>query len=353
MKLSRLLTLFVVMTVGSLLLSACGGVPISGWPGIQADQDTVYVAYNTAVFAVKGGAMQWRYPPEADSAKTFYASPVLAEGQLLIGDYTNVFYSLDPASGQENWTFHEAKGRWVSAPLVRDGIAYVSNADHHVYALDIKNRGALVWKFATQQAVWASPVSDGQNLYVAGMDHFLYALDLRSGTKVWQLDLGGSVMSQPALSEEGLLYVSTLASDLVAVNVKTQKTEWHFKTENGVWASPLLVKDRLYLGDLKGKLYAVEAQTGKQIWVMEGTEPIIASVAAAGEDKLVFVTENGHVTAINSNKEILWNPQVNGKLYSTPVIAGERVVVGVNEGENILATFDLNGVAGWNMAPLK
>ncbi len=62
-------------------------------------------------------------------------------------------------------------------------------------------------------------------IYIPSMDHHLYAIDAQSGNIKWTSDaLGGSLVGTPALSPEGVLYVGTFGSQLVAIDSNNGKT---------------------------------------------------------------------------------------------------------------------------------
>ncbi len=77
------------------------------------------------------------------------------------------------------------------------------------YALDLN--GNLLWKFETGEPIWATPTTDGKFVYVASMDHHVYALDPATGQEQWKTDMGAAIIFTPTLSEEGILYLATLA----------------------------------------------------------------------------------------------------------------------------------------------
>lgn len=118
-----LLTISFILLAG--LLSACGGSYISAtsWPGLAADDQHAFVAYNQHIYAVdlETGNEAWRYPEKAEAAISFFADPLLTpDGQLLAPSYDHKLYSLDPATGNENWVFDSSTDRPIASPLVTE-----------------------------------------------------------------------------------------------------------------------------------------------------------------------------------------------------------------------------------------
>jgi alcohol dehydrogenase (cytochrome c) len=78
-----------------------------------------------------------------------------------------------------------------TAPIVWNGMVYVTSAHDHVYALNAKT-GRLVWEFKDNPHVLAFAANRGVglmdgNVYVATLDGHLIALDARSGKKRWDV----------------------------------------------------------------------------------------------------------------------------------------------------------------------
>jgi len=354
MKISRLHITVVILLLGFLLSSCTGALPASGWPVVSADSDMAYVASGAEVFGVRlnDGSMAWRFPEKADPQKGYYSTPTLTpDGQLLIAGYDHKLYSLNPKNnGQVNWTFQEPKNRLIGSPLATDEGIYQPSTDHQLYALDLK--GAKRWTFSTQQPLWATPVANGNNLYQSSMDHFLYAIRMADGSKVWATDLGGALPSGPTLSPEGILYVGTLSKEMIAVNATNGRIVWRIPTTAGVWSSPALHEGILYFGDSGGKFYAIDTANGKVVWQNEPGGVITGSPALI-ENGVVFGTETGALIALDFSGKTLWNQPINGKLYSSPVAAGDLLVVSVTGGDNLLVAYDHNGNQRWPFTPPK
>jgi len=159
--------------------------------------------------------------------------------------------------------------------------------------------------------------------------------------------LGGAVVGGAELNGERL-YVGTLANELLAVDKKDGKVVWRFATGGAVWAIPVLKDGVLYFGDTTSTIYALDAETATVRWrISEAGGPIVGS-AGLIEKGLVFPTESGKLVAVDFNGQRLWEKQINGKLYSNLVVAEDRIITGVNDGDAVLKVFDFNGSELWS-----
>ena len=363
MKISRFSILFSITILAGLLLSACSGSAgvATSWPGISADGDTGYLAYNTRVYALNltNGTEKWRYPAKADNKITFFASPVLTpDGQLLAGSYNNQLHSLNPATGEENttgWPF-QAKGRFIASPLVTNQAIYAPNADNTLYALDFT--GKTLWTFTTGHALWATPSTDGKNLYLSSMDHRVYAVNPSTGSQVWKTeDLGGAVVGTPTVGPDGTLYVGTFAGEMLALDSQTGVVKNRYKTTGWVWAGPALVDNRLYFGDLDGVFYALNAGDLSEVWKVQPDTAATRSISDRPlviQDTIYFTSESGTLFALDiQNGNPRWSKPIGGKLYSAPVQDGERLLVTPVGAEALVVALDMNGNQVWPFTPAK
>ena len=96
MKLKRFFPILIFLIL-TLVLSSCtggsGSFRATSWPGVTVDQDTVYVAYEQQVLAlrVKDGGLIWSYPAEPSARQLFYAPPAVSEDLLIVGGSSMIF----------------------------------------------------------------------------------------------------------------------------------------------------------------------------------------------------------------------------------------------------------------------
>lgn len=250
------------------LLSGCSGgaaTVASSWPGLAADETTVYIAYAQAVHAVDlvTGQERWRFPAESDNRIAFYAPPALTDdGGLIVGGYDNVVRRLN-ANGSEVWHFSGAAGRIIGGAALAGELALVPSADHTLYALNAES-GALVWSFEASHALWATPVVDGERVYLASLDHRVYALDLADGSLIWERELGAAMAGSPAFSD-GQLLVGTFGAGLQALRAQDGTPVWSFDSDGWIWGSPTVSGRAAYFGDVAGTMYALDLDSQSEL----------------------------------------------------------------------------------------
>ena len=91
---------------------------------------------------------------------------------------------------------------------------------------------------------------------------------------------------------DGLVYFGSRDNHLYAVESKTGKKKWKFKTEGSINTSPVIVDDVIYFGSNDSYVYALDLKTGKELWKYktEGWQ-LISSPAVS--DGVVFIGSCG------------------------------------------------------------
>jgi outer membrane protein assembly factor BamB len=355
---TKRLILVSLIALGALFLSACSGAPVANnWHGLAADAERAYISSGTLVYAVdlKTGNEVWRYPAEVDSKLLFYATPVLtSDGQLLIGSAgtKHPFVSLDPATGKEQWTesFSKGKGAWLASPLVLNEAIYAPNTDGFLYILDMNGKEAAD-PIELGGALWAAPSTDGKLLYVTSLDHHFHIIDISSGAASDPIDLGGAAPSSATVGSEGV-YVGSFATTIEFVK-SNGRHEVIATAENWIWGAPVLDGETLYYADLNGKIYSLDLATGNQNWdAVQPDGPVVASLLVAG-DQIYAATEAGTLVALDRDGKIAWEKTVDSKIYTTPVLSGDLILVAPYQAEFVLAAYDVQGKQAWTFTPEK
>src|ERR1700730_4437856 len=78
------------------------------------------------------------------------------------------------------------------------------------------------------------------------------------------------------------------------------RLKWKFATGNRIVSSPVIDSKRIYFGGDDGNVYAVDAETGRQIWKCTTRGPVSSSPAVA--NGIVYATSyDGKLYALNSD----------------------------------------------------
>jgi outer membrane protein assembly factor BamB len=343
----------IILTIIALTLGACSGrrVVATGWSGITVNEETVYFSYGPHAYALnlKNGAKQWQFPAEPINNVDFYAAPVLADknSQLLVAGFDSVLYSVNPVNGSENWSFVAAENRYVAPPLAtKDGI-FAANSDNSLYGLDYD--GLLQWEFETEDPLWASPIwsENCGCIYQVSMDHYLYAINPENGKLIWKSeDLGGPIVTNPSVSEDGLILLATFNNEVIALDEESHQVAWRFGTSDWAWATPVIDGEQVYASDISGTFYTLDLHSGELLWQVQPGGGIYSSPLVQ-DGMIYFSTDTSSLVVLSQEGVVQRTQPVEGKLYASPVGAGDKVLLAPSEAEYFLVALSENGVQVW------
>jgi outer membrane protein assembly factor BamB len=360
--------LFVaVVLLAAALLTGCAGGAVRGttWPGLAADDNTAYLADGPSVFAInlKDGKELWRYPADRDNDLVFYSTPVVTpDGLVIVGSAgkNNSLIALNPTDVNQNtnninspavaWIFDGARDHWFAPPLVVNDKVFAVNVDGHLYVLDLldgQSTKKAVKAIDIGGRLWAQPITDGERIFLTSLDHSVIALNIETYETLWHEDIEGAVAGSAVLGPDGMLYVGSLASQLERFDPASGSHESVFNANDWVWSTPSLESDTLYFGDLDGNFYSFNTSTGKSNWPpVKPDGPITASPLVLG-DSILIATESGAIYQVSlDGQSKLWS-QPGGQIYTTPVQAGDLILVAPLGNEAYLYAYNQDGSQAW------
>ncbi|GEM_PF-2511961 len=151
--------------------------------------------------------------------------------------------------------------------------------DGYFYCTDINGR--LLWKFQADDGVG---VMRGYT-HVEGLVYFgaqkFFAVDVRSGRKAWDFQGADRCGDVPPPYHNGTIFVGCYDGNMYALNAKTGKKIFAFRTGGPTISPPVIDNDVLYFGSTDTYLYALDLSKGKAIWTFKtGAAP--AAIAWRG-----------------------------------------------------------------------
>lgn len=321
------------------------------------------VVYQGAYFKVvaldaETGEAIWSQP----ASGPVQTSLALAGGRLYAGYLDHRIRALDPETGEISWEFRTGD-IITSSPTVHDGLLYVGAWDNLQYALDAAT-GQVIWTYeATDKVSSPAPIADGV-MAVADKAGRVHLLDARTGQNRLVYRTPKSTNAAPVIAHD-LVYFAA-GGRLYAIDAKEKEVpgQYHFKRvwaqfwlwqvpgvprpaaqQGGVWrfspdgadssivASPAVTNTRLYVGDLDGRLYAVDPASGVEQWRFEAEGGIHASPIVVGST-VYIATQEGNVYAVDGESgEKLWQLQLDSGVNEPMAFAEGTLFVRTAEGE--------------------
>ena len=226
--------------------------------------------------------------------------------------------------------------------------------------------GLVIEAFNLETDRIISGVSTGYNsfLYVDA-DGIIYAHDLTSGELKWSKALEDVVLSKILITST-LIFVQTSSDILYGLDLQTGEIKWSKKAQAPLLsirgtASPMIYEGLIFTSFSNGRLAAVRAIDGIQLWekpisrlkgstelekLMDGD----SNVVTIGED--VFVANyNGSLTRFNIRS--------GEKIYSVdhstskPIAFSNGFIISINTSEEIIGFNASNGTESWTSQKFK
>ena len=148
---------------------------------------------------------------------------------------------------------------------------------------------------------------------------------------LWTFETGDSIESSAAIVD-GVVYVGSEASDLVALDLDTGKLRWKYHVNDGIGESSPAVRDGIvYIGDLSGTLHAVNTRDGQSVWKLQTGAEVKSSPVITG-DRLLVGSYDGSLYCVAARTgTVHWKFHTNNYVHCTP---------GVSEGLTFIASCD-------------
>jgi outer membrane protein assembly factor BamB len=176
-------------------------------------------------------------------------------------------------SGKKLWEFDtnpkdsvwpKTRNEVISTPVIVDNVVYISNGqdpEHgegvgHAYAIDGTKRG-----------------------------------DITKTGVLWHFDKIRRSISTAAV-KDGMVYLADFSGFLHCVDAKTGKPFWTHDMFAAIWGSPMLIGDKVYLGDEDGDVAVVEHSKTFKLVSEQNMGSSVYATAVPANGKLIIMNRN-------------------------------------------------------------
>jgi len=217
--------------------------------------------------------------------------------------------------------------------------AYIASGPF-VYAVNLQT-GTEVWRFpakaATSTPFYATPVltPDGGQLIVGSFDHKLYSLNPTSGAENWRFEQARDRWIGGVLITADTIYAANADYNVYAISFTgTLKWVTPFTADQAIWGAPVTDGTNVYFGTLGRRVYAVNAQTGREVWVQSVNGAILGSPVLGPTNILYVGTYGGELVSLNTgNGQILQQQTTSSWIWTGPALDGSNIYTGDANGK--------------------
>lgn len=329
-----------------------------------ADGAVFFGSKDGYVYALEAatGKERWRF----QTGGSIVSSPAVLDGTVFIGSQDGYFYALDAATGERRWYAH----LWTSgSPTISGGLIYLTTTGNSLHVLDART-GLERWHAAFTFSV-TEPAVAGQTVFV-GADGLIQAFDKNNGLLRWIFDVKGSASASPVVSlgrvyalvtEDGEQEIRVegdqAASDqedvppsadersdaggggafaratrLYALDTESGELRWEYAipSDRAPASSMALVDGILYAGSGRGWVYALDPNTGFQLWGYQTNGAVVASPVIAGGQLFIGSYGGGFHVLDAKTGEVKWIHEAGAPVVSSAAVLDGFVYVGSDAG---------------------
>lgn len=252
--------------------------------------------------------------------------------------------ALDTATGEEQWrTQLGGSDAGVYAPTVANGAVYVRTRSGLV-VLNASN-GSIRWQRTSGPTIPLSKVDFFSEMSPAVVDDVVYvpdpdglrAIDRADHSVIWKKKTG-DVRSTPAVADS-TVYVADVESGIYALDADTGAERW-MMPRRGIWTSPAIADGRVYITD-GSHVSAANASDGSPVWATDerGLHSTIVSSIAVGDGFLVTGSLEFGVAVLDASGDGGWFSdaiqwKTRGVSHSSPALANNSIYATLWRGDS-------------------
>jgi outer membrane protein assembly factor BamB len=303
----------------------------AGAPAVFAGK-AIVAAKNGRLLALDGaGKLLWKQKlpsgclaaPAMDASGGIYVA--CANGSLLRFS----------AAGHTVWQV-ELKQELLATPLLAAETLFTVSGTGRVCKIRKKD-GVVLKQAELHLPVHASPVWDAKrkNLLVPAKDFVLVALDQELQV-VWKFRTTGVILSSPALTPGGEIYLTSMDHCLYKLNA-AGRLLWKYKARGWIKASPVIDEQgRVYFGSYDRHFYAVGSDGGL-LWQFQGKAQFTASAAIDEAGNLFCGDTSGTVYALDRGGRLAWRYKSPDFITADLTIMPEKILLAGSIDGTLLA----------------
>ena len=240
---------------------------------------------------------------------------------------------------------------WPTIPL--GGISYVTptiDSNFNRIYVGVSNKNFFAYDYKTGKNVWSiicdapintsAVITGDRKLIFTSQAGTLYGFDISKSdiqtTPKWKMSFGDIITKSPAVDASSNIYVGTNAGRLIKFMLNTNgsvSVKWNVNLGSAIQTSPVIDADsNIYVGTDKGDFYKINRLNGSTIWSYN-VGAAIYSTPNISEYGTIYVSNmNGLVTAITTDKRVLWKYQDIGPISANSLYINNMLYIASEKG---------------------
>ncbi len=207
-----------------------------------------------------------------------------------------------------------------------------------------------IWKVSDGGSMCCIPLIHDGVIYFGCCNHNLYAVNVRTGKLLWKYKSSDLFFESSPVYWEGMIFAGSYDRNMYALDAKTGKFMWKYETSDKVNSMPFVWNGRVYFASKDRNVYCLDARDGKLVWKYT-TQDEIGSSPAIYEGKVFIGSFDKNFYCIDAETgNLVWKFATQGEVYhaNRPLIH-DGVVYFVSFDNNMYAVTADDGKLLWKL----
>ena len=308
----------------------------------------------------------WRF--RAGSAVR--TTPVASAGRIFVANARGEVLAVD-LRGELLWSVKLTKGEKedgtpieeiIDAPLACfDDLLLAGTADGTIYALDVAT-GEERWQYEIGGSILGTPnrilvpAADEDTdraavVVVSQNDGALHCVGMTDGQPIWQTEGVSRCDGSPAVGDGRVIFGSCVAAlHVFSATDGRLERDIEVGADSEVAGGVAVYGDAVFTGSRSGRVLRANLRTGDILWMNDDSEDEVFTTPAVSRDYVVFASGGGFIYALDRETGVQrWTFDTKGT-PSSPVIAGDKVVVTADGSLYMLRIEDGAGIWSYEVS---
>lgn len=278
------------------------------------------------------------------------ASPLVADGQLIVPSTDGNLYSLNSANGKLLYIvkhLSSAADGLTTAPVLGPSGFFLMNCSGGVDYFAFN--GSILWNAALPAwSNFTSPAYSQGMLYIFSQhtnDSVLTVLDAATGSAVWNRTYSGLVFGTPAVTEGRICFITSVPANpgygdvtVHSVLSSNRSPAWNYSagSSSGAPSSASVADGRVIFG-AGDHIFELNSTNGKLVWEMQDNNQFASPSPFVFNNNIIYSTNsnNSELSVVSIGGVPLWNYTTRGGSdysLSSPIFNGSSVLWGDDLG---------------------
>jgi len=300
---------------------------------VSADGRIYFTSAKGGLFAVDlDGKELWKISIAPDS---FTSPPLLTEGVLVVGSGKGVLLAFEAATGKQKWRYDvggtvQGTPNRVDLAKGKPGVMAISQGDGSIHGVDLES-GKGAWKTPSVERCDGSAGVSGDTIAMGSCASALHIFSVEKAEKVADVPLGGDNQVAGGVALSGsIAFAGTRSGKFCSIDLAAKQILWTNADNQGEsFMTPALGERVAVFGSDDGKIYGIERTKGTKLWAFDTgnrpTSPVIAG------DRVVVASGGSLFMVDLATGRKVWSAAVSDEITSPALVSG-RILVGSDDG---------------------